>query len=106
MPNYIDLESGLKRVGGSEALFKKLLGKFVDGNYQDQLEALIAEGKTEEATAMAHTIKGVAANLSLMEVNALALQIEQGLKNGTEYASLVPQLREVTDATIVEIQKL
>ncbi|MDR0905443.1 MAG: Hpt domain-containing protein [Oscillospiraceae bacterium] len=106
MPNYIDMESGLKRVGGSEALFKKLLGKFVDGNYQDQLEALIAEGKTEEATAMAHTIKGVAANLSLMEVNALALQIEQALKNGTEHASLVPQLREVTDATIVEIQKL
>ena len=106
MPNYIDMESGLKRVGGSAALYKKLLLKFVDGNYQDQLETLINDGNIADATSMAHTIKGVAANLSLMEVNALALQIEQALKNGEEYAHLVPQLRAASDATVAEIQAM
>ena len=106
MPNYIDVESGLKRVGGSMPIFKKLLNKFSEGTYQDDLEAAIAAGNIEAAAAAAHTVKGVAANLSLMEVNALALQIEQALKNGDEYASLVPQLRKTTEETIAEIAKL
>jgi HPt (histidine-containing phosphotransfer) domain-containing protein len=106
MSKYIDQESGLKRVGGSAALYKKLLGKFIEGKYQEQLEALLAEGKIEDATGMAHTIKGVAANLSLTEVNQLALQVEQALKTGGDYASLVPQLHAATDATIEEINTL
>ena len=106
MPNYIDMESGLKRVAGSAALFKKLLLKFADGNYQEQVESAIAAGDIEAATAAAHTVKGVAANLSLMEVNAAALELEQALKHGEEYSHLVTKLREANDATIAEIQKL
>jgi len=106
MSKYIDAESALKRVGGSEALYKKLLGKFVDGNYQAQLEELIAAGDMAGATAQAHTIKGVAANLSLMEINALSLKLEQALKNGDSYESLVIELRAATEATIDEINSL
>lgn len=106
MSNYIDKQGGLARVGGSEALYKKLLGKFVAADYQSQLEALLADGKTEDATGMAHTIKGVAANLSLPAINALSLQIESGLKNGEDVSALVPQLRAATDETIAEINIL
>jgi len=106
MSKYIDKESALKRVGGSEALYKKLLGKFVEGNYQAQLEALIAANDVPGATAQAHTIKGVAANLSLMEINAVALKLEQSLKNGEDTGTLVSDLRDATDATIVEINSL
>ena len=106
MSKYIDMDSGLKRVGGSAALYKKLLGKFIDGNYQAQFEELLAAGNLADATSMAHTIKGVAANLSLMEVNALALQIEQALKNGEPYDAFIQPLREANDATIAEIQAM
>ena len=106
MSKYIEQESALKRVGGSEALYKRLLGKFVDGNYQAQLEELLAANDITGATAQAHTIKGVAANLSLIEVNAISQQLEQALKNGEPYESLVVELRAANEATIEEIKSL
>ena len=106
MSKYIDQDSALKRVGGSESLYKRLLSKFIDGNYQAQLEALIASDDIAGATAQAHTIKGVAANLSLLEVNAISLKLEQALKNGEPYQSLVTELRSATEATIEEIKTL
>jgi HPt (histidine-containing phosphotransfer) domain-containing protein len=106
MSKYIDSESALTRVGGNMALYKKLLVKFKDGEYREKLEALITGGDIEGATAMAHTLKGVAANLSLTEVHALSLQIETALKNGGDYASLLPQLTEASEATLAEIDTL
>lgn len=106
MSKYIDKDSALKRVGGSEALYKKLLGKFVDGNYQQQLEDQLSSGNTADATAMAHTIKGVAANLSLIEVSAIAQNLEQALKNNEPYEAFVAELRSATEATIQEINSL
>jgi len=106
MSKYIEQESALKRVGGSESLYKRLLGKFVDGNYQAQLEELLAANDISGATAQAHTIKGVAANLSLIEVNSISQQLEQALKNGEPYESLVIELRAANDATIEEIKLL
>lgn len=106
MSKFIDKESALKRVGGSEALYKKLLGKFIDGNYQAQLEALLDAGNTADASAMAHTIKGVAANLSLTEINVIAQKLEHALKNGEAYEALVPELRDATAATIEEINRM
>lgn len=106
MSKYIDQESALKRVGGSVALYKKLLGKFVDGNYQDQLDNLLASNNLTEAAAMAHTIKGVSANLSLQEIYSIAQKLEHALKNNEPYESLVPELRAATEATIEEIKTL
>ena len=106
MSKYIDQESALKRVGGSEALYKRLLGKFVDGNYQAQLEDLIAAKDTAGAAAQAHTIKGVAANLSLLEINVISQKLEMALKNGEPYDSLVTELRAATEATINEINSI
>jgi HPt (histidine-containing phosphotransfer) domain-containing protein len=88
------------------ALYKKLLGKFKDGNYYERLKEMLLSGGKEEAIAMAHTLKGVAANLSLTEVNALALQIETALKNGEGWEELLPRLAEASDATLREIEEL
>jgi HPt (histidine-containing phosphotransfer) domain-containing protein len=106
MSKYIDTASGLTRVGGNMALYKRLLGKFKDGNYRVNLETQLASGDTEGAAAMAHTLKGVAANLSLTEINALALQIETAVKNGGDWAALLPQLAEAEEATLREIDGL
>ena len=106
MSKYIDQESALKRVGGSAALYKRLLGKFVDGNYQAQLEALLAANDISGATSQAHTIKGVAANLSLLEINVISQKLEMALKNGEPHELLVKELRAATEETIVEINGL
>ncbi|MDR2421528.1 MAG: Hpt domain-containing protein [Oscillospiraceae bacterium] len=106
MSKYIDTAGGLTRVGGNMALYKKLLGKFKDGNYRERLDELLRAGNKEEAMAMAHTLKGVAANLSLTEVNSLALQIESALKNEGAWDELLARLAEASDATLREIEEL
>ena len=106
MSKYIDQDSALKRVGGSTALYKRLLGKFVDGNYLAKLDELLAANDIPGAIAQAHTIKGVAANLSLLEINAVSQKLELALKNGDKYAPLVTELRAATEATIEEINKI
>ncbi|MDR1330108.1 MAG: Hpt domain-containing protein [Oscillospiraceae bacterium] len=106
MSKYIDTAGGLTRVGGNMALYKKLLGKFKDGRYCEQLDELLKSGDIAGATAMAHTLKGVAANLSLSEVHALSLQIETALKSGDPWEPLLPQLAEAANTTLDEIDAL
>ena len=102
----IDLDSGLARVGGNMTLFKRLLGKYADGGYIEKLLAHIADGDIGGASADAHTIKGVAANLSLMAVNAAAVELEHALKNGGDYSAFVEKLSELHNATLSEIAKI
>jgi HPt (histidine-containing phosphotransfer) domain-containing protein len=100
---YIDFEGGLKRVGGNLNLFKRLLNKYVADDYYGQLTAQLDAGDLEKATSAAHTIKGVAANLSLTKVNAASLAVEQALKNGEAYAELLTELESAVRATDAQI---
>ncbi|MDR0862070.1 MAG: Hpt domain-containing protein [Oscillospiraceae bacterium] len=101
---YIDLESGLKRVGNSKALFKRLLGKYLDEDYYGKVRTLLDAGNELEASNAAHTIKGVAANLSLTAVNTAALNLEQALKHGEgDYEALAAELKTAMDETATAI---
>jgi HPt (histidine-containing phosphotransfer) domain-containing protein len=104
--DYINAEDGAKRVGGNMALYKKLLGRFVDGNYIESLTTEIEGGNIENAAAMAHTIKGVAANLSLVKVNSISAALESALKNGQPYDGLYRELQEAAAETIKRINSL
>jgi len=107
MPNVIiDMDSGLQRVGGNAALFKRLLGKYADGGYLMKLEDHISSGQLSDAAVDAHTIKGVSANLSLIRVNAAALALELALKNGEDYSQKLSALRDAHNEAIAEISKL
>jgi HPt (histidine-containing phosphotransfer) domain-containing protein len=95
----MDVEAGLKRVGGSEALYIKLLNKYVTGEYFSALAEKIGEGDLEGATGAAHTLKGVSANLSLTAVNEAALAVEQALKNGEDVSALLTELETLSGET-------
>lgn len=103
---YIDIDDALKRVGGNKALYVKLLGRFTDGNHMETLESAISSGNLEEAAHLAHTLKGVSSNLSLMKVAALATDIDQALKSGGDYASLMAELKPAYEATIGKIAEI
>jgi len=100
---YIDVEDGLKRVGGNMGLYKKLLQRFIDGKYFDALSDQISSGNSEEAVHAAHTLKGVAANLSLVKVNQLSASIEQQLKNGQDCSENMAELKEAVNNTVEAI---
>jgi HPt (histidine-containing phosphotransfer) domain-containing protein len=103
---YINAEDGAKRVGGNMALYKKLLTRFVEGNYLESLTTELESGNIEGAANMAHTIKGVSANLSLTKVNEISAALESALKNGKPHEELHAELKTATAATIERISSL
>ena len=62
----IAIQSGIANVGGNHALYRKLLGFFYDNNFDSlkQLRRSIAAKNLAEAKHIAHSLKGVAGNIS------------------------------------------
>ena len=103
---YIDVEDALKRVGGNRALYKKLLGRFVDGNYVDAIENAIVSGDAEEAARQAHTLKGVSANLSLERVRALSIELEGQIRSGGDCSGGLAELKQAYAVTVGKIAEV
>ena len=78
----LELPTALRRVGGKPELLRRLLAEF-HRVYQEapiQLQTQLAAGAREDAGRLAHTLKGVAGNLGLAEVQKAATVLEDALK--------------------------
>ncbi len=80
----LDTVAGLRRVGGNRALYLRLLHQFVDGQADapQRVADAVAEGRRDEAERMAHTVRGVAGNLGLGSLHAVATALEEALRHG------------------------
>ena len=78
----IDVASALERMMGSEALLKRLLGKFLDDPQYPALRAALEAGDMERAVSAAHTLKGVCGNLSMTELYGLFTRQVDALRAG------------------------
>ncbi|MBP1561922.1 MAG: Hpt domain-containing protein [Oscillospiraceae bacterium] len=61
----IDTDSAVERFVGNEALYAKMLKKFLDDQTFAALVKAVSEGSGEAALAASHTLKGVCGNLSI-----------------------------------------
>ena len=77
---YINEEEGKNRVMNNGKLYARLLAKFRDDTNFDELGAFIQAQDWEKAQSAAHTIKGVAGNLSLTELYNQSLDVETQIK--------------------------
>ncbi len=80
----IDLPTAMLRLMGNRKLFDKLLHDFVQ-NYADisgKIRQSVESNNTAEAQRLAHTVKGVAGNLSATMVYNSALEIEAAIRQG------------------------
>jgi two-component system sensor histidine kinase/response regulator len=77
----VNTRDGLARVGGNAGLYMRLLSRFRDE--QAEAPARIREalemGDREVAIRLAHTVKGVAANLGMEDVAAAAAELERSM---------------------------
>jgi HPt (histidine-containing phosphotransfer) domain-containing protein len=103
---YIDIADGVKRVMNNKKLYVKLLTKFRDDTKLSEIEAAFAAGNMEKAQNATHTIKGVAANLSLSELFKQCLKLETQIKAREVDPAQVETVKTVFDATLVEINKV
>ena len=103
---YIDIDDALSRVGGNMALYKRLLGKFLDGNHFDGLERALSGGDTEEASRQTHSLKGISANLSLKKIHELSVELEHLLKTGADCSVCTNELKKAFTATTEKIEEI
>jgi len=102
----IDVQDALKRIGGSMDLYKRLLNQFTGGDHIDPLEEALSTGALEEASRLIHSLKGVAANLSLIKLSAAAKELEDKIKNNLDHSDSFNELKHTyyeTSQQIVDI---
>jgi len=103
---YMNLDDALTRIGGNLGLYKKLLVRFVDGNHFDALHNALVAGDLEEALRQAHALKGVSANLSLIKISSLSLELEQKLKENQDFSDCLTELEQAFQATLEKITEI
>jgi HPt (histidine-containing phosphotransfer) domain-containing protein len=79
---YIDVDSGLRRVAGSAKIYVKILNSFLATEEFDKLTANLAAGDIDAAAATTHGIKGMSGNLSLTKLYNETVAFEGKLKQG------------------------
>jgi CheY-like chemotaxis protein len=77
-----DVGSGLKRVAGNRRLYLKLLRELAAHHAEDAIEirSALAAADVERARRLAHTLKGVAGNLSATELHSAAKAVDEAIK--------------------------
>ncbi|MBI1317608.1 MAG: PAS domain S-box protein [Candidatus Hydrogenedens sp.] len=108
IPNIpgLDVENGLRRLNGNLALYKRLVTQFVGkyANLREQVESSLAKSDRDGAARAAHSVKGVAGNLSAGPLFEAAKRLETELLRGADMndASMLRALEE-TVSTIESI---
>ncbi|MDZ7753142.1 MAG: PAS domain S-box protein [Gammaproteobacteria bacterium] len=80
----VDTRLGLRNLGGDAAVYERLLRRFAADHGDDGQVIMghLAAGGTDEARALAHTIKGAAGNLGLVAIAERATGLETALREG------------------------
>lgn len=92
----IDIESGIKRLGGNRKLYRKLLYDFYE-NYSDstkEIKKALEDNEIETALRLAHTLKGVGGNISLSDIQNASTELETAVLQKAEdkYPQLLSKL--------------
>ena len=106
MAVYVNFEEGVKRVMNNAAFYLKMLGKFLADPSLNELEAALAEGDLEKAYSSVHTLKGLAGNLSLIELANQSLELENQIKAKDINPGQLDILKAAHAQTLTEVQKV
>lgn len=104
----LDVNDAMSRMGGDFDLYKELLQMF-HGIYINGLGVIrtpIVNGEMEEARRAAHSLKGVAGNISAIALHKAAAKLEMTIKEGgapeaiaTQLANVESELKPVLETT-------
>jgi len=103
---YVNVEEGVKRVMNNSKLYAKLLVKFKEDSNLKSMKEVLKAGDLQKAQANAHTLKGLAANLSLTELYKHVLEIETQIKAGSVNPDQLTALEEINEHTLAEVEKV
>ncbi len=100
----VDTDDLAERFGGSADLIMKFMKKFLQDGSFSMLKDAMERGSRDEAVLHAHTLKGVAGNLSMKELYESASRLEavlRGREEGNEkeiFKKLSSRYERITEA--------
>ena len=102
----INYAEAMNRFGGNEALFARLASKFLEDTHFPNLEAALAAGNVEEAHRQAHSLKGVAGNLSFDALYGEMSLMSDALRQGNleEALGRLPAARSAYDKVMAALR--
>jgi len=103
---YINEEEGKKRVMNNGKLYAKLLTKFKTDTNLNDLVTFAAAQDWEKAQGAAHTIKGIAANLSLTELFNQSLDVETQIKGKSLNPESLEKIKNCFAETLAHVDKV
>jgi HPt (histidine-containing phosphotransfer) domain-containing protein len=103
---YVDFAEGVKRVMNNTKLYTKLLNKFKTDTNLDAMDEALSAGDLEKAQNAAHTLKGLAANLSFTELYRQSLELESQIKARAVAPGQFETLKSVFAQTLQEVDKV
>jgi HPt (histidine-containing phosphotransfer) domain-containing protein len=83
----VNVAEGLNRVAGNQNLYLSLLSQFVSrqGASATQIAEALDAGDRKLAERIAHTVKGVAGNLGISDVQSAAHKLERAIHDGQDF---------------------
>ena len=103
---FVNEEEGKKRVMNNGKLYAKLLTKFkTDTNLNDFVDFVEAQN-WEKAQVVIHTVKGIAANLSLTELFNQSIDVEAQIKGKSLKQESVENLKACFDETLIHVEEV
>jgi len=103
----INVADGLNRVAGNRRLYRDLLGQFAakQGDAAAQISAALESADSNLAERIAHTVKGVAGNLAIAEVQSAAQKVEKAIREGLDVPVLLDAFATVLGAQVDAIEQ-
>ena len=100
---------GLKRVAGNQRLYRSLLEQFAEkqGTAAREIHEALANGDRALAERLAHTVKGVAANLGMTQVQASAAEVERAIRsNEASFSAILASLASALEFQVAAIRRV
>jgi CheY-like chemotaxis protein len=104
----LSVHNALQNLGGNESLYRNLLSRVVESyeHVPHQVSGALAAGDQQLAVRLAHTVKGVAANLGAFSLASVAGDLENTLAAGKQHDVLLAQMRDVLRQTVESMRCL
>jgi HPt (histidine-containing phosphotransfer) domain-containing protein len=102
----INIDDGVKRLMNNTKIYINLLAKFIDDKSYNEMTAALETGGMEKAKAAVHTLKGIAANLSLIELHKQSKELEEQIKKDSVEPAKLEFIKDIYNKTLLEAKKV
>ena len=103
----IDVETGIRQTGGNRELYRDLLNRFEleYGAKGEEIRREVSIGNLQQASYLAHSVKGIAGVLAAVPLQSAAQRLETALKCNGEIDLFVKEFQEELAATLAYLRE-